>query len=197
MPRSLPPTLPTLLALAFVAGCAAPPAPAPAVAAAPALPGKVIWTDGHGDLAVAAAGAATCPTTSTAEVSAALARTNAVRREAGLAPLTANPVLQRVAEKHACDMARRGLMTHAGTTTTGPLARAKQEGYRPRVISENIAAGAPGRFTLTGTLEQWALSPKHRANITIAQMQDFGIGHAVAADGKATFWTAVYATTGR
>ena len=197
MPRSLPPTLPTLLALAFVAGCAAPPAPAPAVAAAPALPGKVIWTDGHGDLAVAAAGAATCPSTSTAEVSAALARTNAVRREAGLAPLTANPVLQRVAEKHACDMARRGLMTHAGTTTTGPLARAKQEGYRPRVISENIAAGAPGRFTLTGTLEQWALSPKHRANITIAQMQDFGIGHAVAADGKATFWTAVYATTGR
>lgn len=197
MPRSLRPSLTTALALALVAGCAAPPAPAPAAAAAPALPGKVIWTDGHGDLAVAAAGAAACPTTSTAEVSAALARTNAVRREAGLAPLTANPVLQRVAEKHACDMARRGLMTHAGSRTTGPLARAKQEGYRPRVISENIAAGAPGRFTLSGTLEQWALSPKHRANITIAQMQDFGIGHAVAADGKATFWTAVYATTGR
>ena len=196
MPRSLRPSLTTALALALVAGCAAPPAPAPEVAAAPGLPGKVVWTDGHGDLAVATAGAAACPTTSAAEVSAALARTNAVRREAGLAPLAANPVLQRVAEKHACDMARRGLMTHAGTSTTGPLARAKQEGYRPRVISENIAAGAPGRFTLTGTLEQWALSPKHRANITIAQMQDFGIGHAVAADGTATFWTAVYATKG-
>ncbi|MGD9918913.1 MAG: CAP domain-containing protein [Paenirhodobacter sp.] len=191
------PLLPTALALALLAGCATAPAPAPEItsqAASSYLPGRVIWTDGHGDLAVAAAGAARCTATSSAEAAAALAQTNAVRAQSGLPPLAINPALQRVAEKHACDMASRGLMTHAGSSTTGPLARAKQQGYRPRVISENIAAGAAGRFTLGGTLEQWGLSPKHRANITIARMKEFGIGHAVAADGKTVFWAAVYAT---
>lgn len=70
----------------------------------------------------------------------------------------------------------------------------KLTGYRPTVIAENIAAGAAGLFNLDGTLEQWGLSPKHRANITIARMKEFGIGHAVAADGKTVFWAAVYAT---
>ena len=187
----------TALALVLLAGCAAAPPATEQVSmasASPRLPGGVIWTDGHGALAVAAAGTAHCVTTSGAEAATALAQTNAVRAQSGLPPLAINPALQRVAEKHACDMANRGLMTHAGSSTTGPLARAKQQGYRPRVISENIAAGAAGRFTLGGTLEQWGLSPKHRANITIARMKDFGIGHAVAADGKTVFWAAVYAT---
>ncbi|WP_420343431.1 CAP domain-containing protein [Paenirhodobacter sp.] len=159
-------------------------------APAPRLPGRVVWTDGHGDIAVAAAGQAHCPAVSPSEAQVALAQTNATRAQQGLPPLVTDPTLQRVAEQHACDMANRGAMTHLGTKTTGPMARAKQEGYRPRIIAENIAAG---RFGLDRTLAEWSASPGHRANIMIGQMREFGIGYAVAADGKTMFWTAVYA----
>ncbi|WP_444431293.1 CAP domain-containing protein [Rhodobacter capsulatus] len=182
-----------VLALLCLAACAAAPTappPAPGAAAGPRLPGRVVWTDGHGDVAVAAAGRASCPATSAAMAATGLAVTNATRAQAGLAPMRSDPVLDRVAAAHACDMANRGTMTHAGSATTGPMARARQMGYRPQTIAENIAAG---RFGLNGTLEQWSASPKHRANITIPSLRDFGIGTATAADGKTTFWTAVYA----
>ena len=182
-----------LVALLCLAACgAAPTAPPPEMVSAPGprLPGKVVWTDGHGDIAVAAAGRASCPATSAAMAATGLAATNAARAQAGLPPLRANAALDRAAAAHACDMANRGTMTHAGSATTGPMARARQMGYRPQTIAENIAAG---RFELNGTLAQWSASPKHRANITIPSLRDFGIGTATAADGKTTFWTAVYA----
>ena len=181
------------VALFCLAACAgAPPAPVPETVSSsgPRLPGRVVWTDGHGDIAVAASGRASCPATSAAMSAKGLAVSNATRAQAGLPPLRANPVLDRVAAAHACDMANRGTMTHAGSATTGPMARARQMGYRPQTIAENIAAG---RFELNGTLAQWSESPKHRANITIPYLRDFGIGTATAADGKTTFWTAVYA----
>lgn len=182
-----------LVAVLCLAACGAAPVSPPTESVStpgPRLPGRVVWTDGHGDIAVATAGRATCPATSAAMAATGLAATNAARAQAGLAPLRANAVLNRVAAAHACDMANRGTMTHVGTTTTGPMARARQMGYRPQTIAENIAAG---RFELNGTLAQWSASPKHRANITIPALQEFGIGTATAADGKTTFWTAVYA----
>ncbi|MFT3687863.1 CAP domain-containing protein [Paenirhodobacter sp.] len=185
-----------MLLVAMVAvilgGCAAqqvPTAPQPGGAIAP-LPGRVVWTDGHGAVNLAAAGAANCPATARGDAAAALSATNAVRAQHGLAPLRTNPVLQRVAELHACDMAARGAMTHEGSTTKGPMARAKQQGYRPRLIAENIAAG---RFGLDRTLAEWSASPGHRANILIGQVSEFGIGHALASDGKTVFWASVYA----
>lgn len=182
-----------LVALLCLAACGtaptAPPTDSPA-APGPRLPGRVVWTDGHGDVAVAASGRASCPATSAAMAATGLAATNAARAQAGLAPMRSNTALDRVAAAHACDMASRGTMTHTGASTTGPMARARKMGYRPQTIAENIAAG---RFDLTGTLAQWTASPKHRANITIPHLRDFGIGTATAADGKTTFWTAVYA----
>jgi len=182
--------LPAVLCL--LSACVAPP-PAPSERLStpePTLPGRVVWTDGHGAIPVAAAGQAQCLATSGAMAATALAQTNATRARASLPPLRANPVLDRVAAAHACDMAKRGLMTHAGTSTKGPMVRARQLGYRPQTIAENIAAG---RFDLGGTLAQWSASPGHRANINIPYLQEFGIGTATAADGKTTFWTAVYA----
>lgn len=160
---------------------------------APTLPGKIVWTDGHHPVAVSSAGAALCPATTPAEAAEALAQTNGVRAAAGLAPLRLDARLQRAAEGHACDMARRGEMDHRGTATTGPAARVKAQGYRPQLTAENIAAGARGAFDLNGTLQQFAASPGHRANTTIRQMQDFGIGHAYSADGKSAFWAVVLA----
>ncbi|NHF74685.1 CAP domain-containing protein [Paracoccus sp. 12-3] len=146
-------------------------------------------TDGHGEILVAAAGQARCVPTSPAAAAAALAATNRARAARGLAPLRTNARLQRAAEAHACEMAKRGAMTHAGTKTTGPMARAKVQGYAPRLTAENIAAG---RFDLSRVLAEWSSSPDHLSNIVISGTQDFGIGQAVAADGKTTFWAAIY-----
>ena len=61
---------------------------------------------------------------------------------------------------------------------------------RQRVIAENVAAG-PAR--LDQAMAMWMRSPPHLANIANAQVRHVGIGRAVGADGRTTYWTAVYA----
>ncbi|WP_246184969.1 CAP domain-containing protein [Paracoccus aestuariivivens] len=104
--------------------------------------------------------------------------------------MTPDPRLARVAAAHACDMARRGLMSHKGSSTRGPMPRAKAAGYAPTIVAENIAAGP---YNQPQVLAQWAASSGHIANIMIPQLRDFGIGKAVGSDGKTVYWSAVYA----
>lgn len=182
------------LVLPLLAACSKPvPAPEVAPMQAPKMPRGIVWTDGHSPVAVSSSGLAKCDALSAADAARAVAQTNAVRAKSGLAPLHTNALLQRAAQDHACDMARRGTMTHSGSTTTGPSARVKAQGYRPSITAENIAAGSVGLFTLDGTLAQWAASPGHRANIDIGRMEEFGVGRALSADGRTAFWAAVYA----
>ena len=42
-------------------------------------------------------------------------------------------------------------------------------------------------------MAMWMRSPPHLANIANAQVRHVGIGRAVGADGRTTYWTAVYA----
>ena len=155
----------------------------------PKLPKGIVRTNGKGEIMAAAAGQAQCVPTSPEAAAAALAATNRARAARGLTPLRTNARLQRAAEAHACEMAMRGAMTHAGTKTTGPMARTKGQGYAPRLTAENIAAG---RFDLNRVLSEWNSSPDHLSNVVIPGTQDYGIGQAVAADGKTTFWAAIY-----
>ncbi len=134
-------------------------------------------------------GAAQCIASTPADTQAAAAATNALRASRGLPPVAASATLSRVAAAHACDMARRGRMTHIGTSTTGPAQRVKAVGYRPMVTAENIAAGP---FSRTRVLHEWNVSQGHRANILIPQMREVGIGSAIGPDGKTVFWAAVY-----
>lgn len=168
-------------------GCAAAVVLSGCVAPEPSA-GPAKGHDPH-DVQATAPGAATCPETTAAENAAGVAATNRVRRAKGLAPLTPDPVLALAAARHACDMAQRGRMTHAGTSTKGPAMRVKALGYRPALTAENIAAGP---FSLDRVLGEWNRSPGHLANILIPQTRQYGIGHAVAADGKTVFWAAVY-----
>ncbi|MFD1797735.1 CAP domain-containing protein [Paracoccus aurantiacus] len=160
----------------------------------PRLPKGIVRTDGHEDIYVASAGRAQCLQTAAADAATALASTNASRAQHGLAPLRTDPRLQRSAESHACDMAQRGTLTHAGGKSKGPMGRVKQRGYKPRLAAENIAGG---RFDLGRVMSEWSSSPGHRSNMMIAGLRDFGIGKAVAADGKIVFWAAVYAQPAR
>ncbi|MDO5642485.1 MAG: CAP domain-containing protein [Paracoccus sp. (in: a-proteobacteria)] len=161
-------------------------------AASPRLPRGIVHVSGaNAGVRVAGAGAALCRPTTPAEAAAALAATNALRTGRKLAPLHTDPRLQRAAEVHACEMAQRGVMGHGGASGSGPMARVKQAGYRPRMTAENIAAG---HFDMTRVHQEWARSPGHLGNIVIDGLQHHGIGFAVAADGKSIFWAALYAS---
>lgn len=177
----------------LLAACAAPPEQPQMTARTSTLSPKlhkgIVRTNGKGEIMAAVAGQAHCVPTSPEAAAAALAATNRARAARGLTPLRTNARLQRAAEAHACEMAMRGAMTHAGTKTTGPMARTKGQGYAPRLTAENIAAG---RFDLNRVLSEWNSSPDHLSNVVIPGTQDYGIGQAVAADGKTTFWAAIY-----
>jgi len=136
------------------------------------------------------AGKVTCTSTSAQTNRLGAASTNAVRSQAGLPPLRVNSLLSQAASRHACDMAKRGRMTHKGSSTTGPSQRVKALGYSPRISAENIAAGP---FDRKRVLSEWRGSKGHLDNIMLPQVNEFGIGHAVGADGKTQYWAAVYA----
>lgn len=131
-----------------------------------------------------------CLAPSTAETAAAVASTNAARAARGQPPVRGSAALSEAAARHACDMARRGRMTHRGSGGDGPLQRLKAHGYRAAMAAENIAAGP---FDLRAVLAAWTGSAGHRANILNPQAREVGIGQALGADGRTRFWAALYA----
>ena len=139
-------------------------------------------------------GPVTCYNTSRHENEAAVRATNATRKQRGLKPLRANADLALAAARHACDMASRSVVSHRGVGTGGPMQRVKKTGYKPQLTAENIAAGPWGQERV---LMEWERSSGHLANILIPQIQHYGIGKAIAADGKTVFWAAVYSAPKR
>lgn len=135
------------------------------------------------------AGSAQCISSGAEDGHAVADATTRMRARHGLPPVSANPVLNQVAAGHACDMARRGRMTHIGSTTTGPAQRVKAAGYKPVLTAENIAAGP---FSRDRVLHEWNISHGHLENILIPQLREVGIGEAIGPDGKTRFWVAVY-----
>lgn len=142
------------------------------------------------DVQASPPGAAQCVTTTAAELAAGVSATNNARRRANLPSVAPNAILAQAAARHACDMAKRGRMTHVGSSTSGPGQRVKKLGYAPRVTAENIAAGP---FSINRVLAEWNASSGHLSNIMIPQMRHYGIGHAVGSDGRTQYWAAVYA----
>ena len=146
--------------------------------------------DGHS----AATGKVSCSASNRSQNEVGASATNAVRAQAGLPPVKVNMLLAKVAADHACDMARRGTMSHRGTNSAGPGPRVKAAGYAPSITAENIAAGP---WDLGGVLAQWSATGGHRANMLRPTMRDFGIGYAYGADGRTRFWSAIYAAPKR
>lgn len=138
----------------------------------------------------AQAGSPTCLKTSNIQNDLGAQSTNAARQKAGLPFVRPSALLADVAASHACDMAKRGVMTHRGSGTPGPGARVKARGYRPMLTAENIAAGP---FNLGAVLVAWNGSRSHLDNILLPHVRDYGIGQAISPDGRTRFWSAVYA----
>ncbi len=115
----------------------------------------------------------------------AFEQTNLARAENGLATLTWDPELCRMARAHSELMAEEGFFSHKNPDGLQLKDRARMSGIAPfRVIGENIAYNKgyddPGGFAV----EKWMTSSGHRANILYAGFQSAAIGSFVAADGS-------------
>lgn len=100
---------------------------------------------------------------------------NGFRAEQGLGPLAPSTRLERAAEAHALDMARKGFFDHRGSDGSTVMDRVRQAGYGACAIAENIAQG---QTSVSEVLGAWLQSDGHRANMLHPQVVDYGLVRA-------------------
>jgi uncharacterized protein YkwD len=110
-----------------------------------------------------------------------LARVNAERIAAGLRPVRADPRTGAAAQKHACDIAATGALSHVGSDGSSLTARLGREGVLGVAAVENTGLGYPSS---AATVAGWLASPGHRANIFNPGMTRFGAGLADTPSGR-------------
>ena len=125
---------------------------------------------------------------STAERVAAAVRkcANRERAKAGLGPLGDNPVLDKIAQRHARNMAREGFFDHTDPKRGGLEQRANAVVHGDALamfngLGENIAEGEDSPAQ---ACTDWMNSPEHRENILDASFHAVGGGFA---QGDSTF----------
>ena len=101
--------------------------------------------------------------------------TNQNRKSDHLAVLTVNPLLNKVAQLKAEDMAAKGYFAHTSPDGKAPWYWFKQVGYNYSYAGENLAVD----FTDSQDVAvAWMNSPEHRANILKDQYTEVGTGVA-------------------
>ncbi len=106
------------------------------------------------------------------------------RRAHGLAAVTVDPALMRLAREQAEAMAAAHHMDHSVKGSFG----SRIAEYPTRHAAENIAWG---NATFPATLEQWKNSSGHRANLLLNDASRIGI--ASAGSGHDTYWALILA----
>lgn len=104
---------------------------------------------------------------------------NAERAKEGLAPLTLDWELSRVARYKSQDMHDRGYFSHQSPTYGSPFEMMRAFGLRYRTAGENIARGYASAAQVVNA---WMNSSGHRANIMNAGFTKIGVGYV--ADGN-------------
>ncbi|MBQ7646710.1 MAG: SafA/ExsA family spore coat assembly protein [Clostridia bacterium] len=110
---------------------------------------------------------------------------NVERAKYGLAPLTENWELSRVARYKSQDMADRHYFSHTSPTYGSPFEMMKAFGIKYRTAGENIAYG---QRTPAEVVTAWMNSPGHRANILNSSFKQIGVGYV--ASGR--YWTQMF-----
>jgi uncharacterized protein YkwD len=134
---------------------------------------------------------------------ATLCLLNAQRTRAGDAPLTENTMLQRAAELHSLDMAKRKYFEHRDPDGVQPDARIVHAGYPPILVGENLAWGELAQSTPANIVSLWMKSPGHRANLLEPAYREIGIGLAFQAPElqdkprQAAIYTTTFGAGGR
>ena len=95
-------------------------------------------------------------------------RTNAVRAQHGLAPLTIQSQLVQAAQAHSNDQAAHQRMSHTGSNGSTMADRVDATGYPWSRIAENVAAGQ------RSATEKVAAVQSGGHNISLFNMQHFG-----------------------
>jgi len=97
---------------------------------------------------------------------------NAERARAGLPAVSANGVLEQVAEGHARDMEQRNFFSHTSSDGRNVGQRARGVGYGYCFIAENIAQG---QDSVTEVHQAWMGSAGHRANNLSDRVTEYGL----------------------
>ena len=124
------------------------------------------------------------------DANAAASMISGYRANNGLAPVSIDPVLMRLAEAQARAMAERDRITH-NPGGAAFIQRLKRSGYDARVAAENISAGY---HTLAEAFSGWRDSPPHRANMLLNGADRMGIAAIYVPGSKyKVFWTLIVA----
>lgn len=106
-----------------------------------------------------------------------LSHLNAERKAQGLSALRASAKLDKAAQGHACDNAKRRSISHVSSDGGTLKNRLRRAGYAFRTAAENTGRGfASG----ARAVEWWMNSSKHRDNILLRKAKEVGIGIAVS-----------------
>jgi uncharacterized protein YkwD len=127
---------------------------------------------------------------------ATLCLLNRRRAEHGLGALAVSRVLERAAERHSRDMARRHYFAHDAPGGVTPARRMVAAGY-PRhdvTLGENLAWGEESAASPAEIVEGWMESPGHRANVLGRDYKEIGIGLAYEVPRPVTGRAAIYTT---
>ena len=110
---------------------------------------------------------------------------NKERAKEGLAPLTIDWELARVAKYKSQDMHDKNYFSHTSPTYGSPFDMMKNFGISYNAAGENIAQG---QKSATQVMEAWMNSSGHRANIMDAKFTHIGVGYVE--DGN--YWTQMF-----
>lgn len=106
-----------------------------------------------------------------------LAHLNAERKAHGLSALKLSTKLDKAAQGHACDNAKRKSISHTSSDGGTLKTRLRRVGYGFRTAAENTGRGfASG----ARAVEWWMHSPKHKDNILLRRAREVGVGIAVS-----------------
>lgn len=111
------------------------------------------------------------------------------RQNNGLAAVTLDPTLTRMAEEQARSMAQRDKLDH---NTLAPFReRIARSGFDAKMAVENISAGY---HTVAEAFSGWRDSPPHRANMLAKGATRMGIAAVYAPNTKyKVFWSLILA----
>lgn len=110
---------------------------------------------------------------------------NIERRKNGLAPLTEDWQLSRVARYKSEDMRDKGYFSHTSPTYGSPFDMMKSFGISYRSAGENIAKG---QSSPEAVVKAWMNSSGHRANILNKSFTHIGVGYAKTGN----YWTQMF-----
>jgi uncharacterized protein YkwD len=103
--------------------------------------------------------------------------------------LSVSQKLDKAADGHARDMAKRKFFEHRGSDGSQPKDRVLRTGYQPRLTGENIAYGPESAEEV---VEGWLASPGHCANIMDSRFQNIGIGLATGRKRGQIYWVQTF-----